>query len=158
MPKVSELSKLRGEVEELRKQLLELSEPRRARIEARKAEPEKVDPVPMEVPVQYRDQTPTTKELVQQYVASAMSRWAEDNDFGSFTEEDDFDEEDPEVLPLSGFEVAFEEDEFSEPVPISPEDAPEAQGEAPEEPTVGTAAPAVPRETEPAPGPENQAQ
>lgn len=56
---------------------------------------------------------PSIQELVQRYVREAMSPAAEAEGMESFDEADDFEEEDPDVVPLTHHEViAMDEDEL----------------------------------------------
>ncbi len=117
------------------------SRSRRDLIQRRPRSPEKLDPTPVALPLGSEGPS-SIAELVQQYVAGALSQHAAQQNFGTFEEEDDFDEEDPELLNLSGFEVT--EYEFEEEIPPEPEAPPEPspappQAEAnppPDNPTV----------------------
>ncbi len=102
MTVATELAALRAELAELKAQF---RTSRRERIQTRPSGKEVPDPRPVEIPVNISRGPPSVAELVQGYVAGEMSQWAAAQDLGTFEDEDDFDEEDPEVLDLSGFEV-----------------------------------------------------
>jgi len=106
---------------------------RRDKINARAPAREVPDPTPIELPIGY-DRPPTMRELVHEYVEGAMSAKAAESDYGTFEEEDDFEEDDPNLLDLSGYEVSefemVEEDETGE--VITPESPPVDSREPPE--------------------------
>ncbi len=135
MSVAEELAKLRALVET----------PRREKINGRESAPELLDPVPLEMPIGYGG-PPSMRELVQEYVRETMSE-SREPELGSFEEEDDFGEEEPELLDLSGFEVVEYEmvEEFAPEAPASPAPPaaeppaePAIQVEAPQEPPVDT--------------------
>ncbi len=115
-------------------ELLQLvSKSRRERINDRVHPGEIPDPVPLEIPVELRG-PPTTRELVQQYVAEAVSAQAVEDGYGSFEEEDDFEIPDETLLDLSGYEVIEIPMEDEAP----PDAAPPEPAPAPPEPSAGS--------------------
>jgi len=78
-------------------------------------------------------------ELIQQYVRLEVSQAAEEQDLGTFEQEDDFEESDQEELPFEQYEVSEYEmaDDPDMPVTASPDD-PVVDEESP------SAAPAAP--------------
>lgn len=96
-----EIALLREELAELRR---EMAISRRERINARAPDKEVPDPKPIAIPIAMQT-PPTMAELVQKYVAGALSEQAASQQMGTFEEEDDFEEEDPELLALSLFEL-----------------------------------------------------
>ncbi len=90
--------------DEVRKFRELLGMPRRQRIDARVRVPEVLDPIPLELPVGYNAE-PSMRDLVQEYVRGALSQQAAEENLGTFEEEDDFEEENPELLDLSGYEI-----------------------------------------------------
>ncbi len=116
---------------------------RRDRIHAREKIREVPDPIPLEMPIGM-ESPPSMRELVQEYVRTELSQHASDTDMGTFEEEDDFEEDDPALLDLSGFEVhEFEmvaEDAQGEPTADS-----DLEGREPEKaPAVAVPVPAEP--------------
>ncbi len=96
------------------------------------------DPTPLEIPIGY-GAPPTMRELVQEYVEGALSQQAAEDDFGTFEEEDDFEEDDEALLDLSGYEVTEFEmvDEDPQPDPAPPEGAPvDGSEDPPTEPPI----------------------
>lgn len=116
------------------------SVPRRQLLRDRDPGKEVPDPVPLEMPVGY-ETPPTMEEMIQQYVRQELSVQAQEQGFGTFEEEDDFEIEDPEEISMSGFEV----DEFAMTDEEAIEDAspPSAAPEASEEPSAAPAEPSV---------------
>lgn len=113
---------------------------RRSRIQARESAPEVLDPTPVEVPTAFQG-SPSLKELVEQYVQGAMSQQAAQQGLGTFEEEDDFEEENPDLLDLSGYEVFDQEfveeiqpGEVAPAQPVLPAETPQAGREAVPEP------------------------
>ncbi len=135
MSVVEELRELRAELADVKAQL---RVSRREMIHARPKDQEHPDPTPVEIPL--GSGPPTVEELVRGYVEAEMSAYAQTQDLGTFEEEDDFDEEDPDLLDLSGFEV-HEYEMVEDEVPSSAEEVPEA----PSEPSEGEVAPAEPQ-------------
>ena len=117
---------------------------RRQRINARPKAPEVPDPIPIAVPVGM-ETPPTMAELVQTYVAGAMSKHAAEQGLGTFEEEDDFDEEDPELLPMSAFELTPEIMEDDEPGPEPETPAPDPEPVVDPSPETEVKAPAPPQ-------------
>ena len=77
---------------------------RRERLQARPKLREHPDPIPIALPVGMAT-PPTMRELVQEYVAGAMSTYAAEQKLGTFEEEDDFEDTDDEMPPMSQFEI-----------------------------------------------------
>ena len=77
---------------------------RRDAIRRRPLDKEYPDPRPMAVPVGY-ETPPTMTELIQLYVRQEVSQQASADNMGTFDEEDDFSDDDPESLPVSQYEV-----------------------------------------------------
>ena len=124
MSSATELRELRNEVRHLREQLASALVPRRVTLTARSQMPEHrehPDPTPLEVPVGM-NLPPTLTELVKQHVEGAVSQWAQEHKLGTFEEEDDFEPEDEDLLPLSGYEVT--EYQMVEDAPTLPTDPP----------------------------------
>ena len=120
----------------------ELSLSRRERLQARPKLREHPDPIPIALPVGMQS-PPTMRELVQEYVAGAMSTYAAEQKLGTFEEEDDFEDVDDEMPPMSQFEVT----EFP-----MPEENPTEDASPPEDLPSGSepkAAAESPPETEP---------
>jgi len=62
------------------------------------------DPMPMEIPLGM--ELPESLDLkIQRLVAHGLAGYARDNAKGTFQEEDDFSEDDPELLPVSAFQL-----------------------------------------------------
>lgn len=146
---------------EVRQQLSQLGEllrlSRRERLQKRFSDTarEHPDPTPVEVPLGYRA-PPTLREQMQMYIREELSAKAAQAGLGTFEEENDFEPEDADEIPLSGYEVfEFEEDPSSDlSLAERAERAPGAGsaipgGEAADEP-------AEPAETEPPPGTEGE--
>lgn len=94
---------------EVRQQLSRLGEmfgsPRRTRLDQnRQGRREHPDPTPIEVPIGYKH-PPTLREQMQMYIREELSVQAKAQGLGSFDEENDFEAEDPDIIPLSGYEV-----------------------------------------------------
>lgn len=123
----------------------------RQNIQGRPRDPEQLDPVPMEGATQGPPGPPPMAEQIQAYVREVVSAQAAEEDLGTFAQEDDFEEEEPELLSLSGFEVHdYEmEDEIvvddPSPPPESPQE-PSVEGT----PTVATPSPDAPASVPPA--------
>lgn len=64
---------------------------------------EKIDPTPVELAE--LAPPPSLKEELQRYIRLELSRMAEAQGHGSFEDEDDFEEENEEPLPLSQYEL-----------------------------------------------------
>ncbi len=100
-----------------------------------------MDNTPVDMPIGM-ERPPSMRELVQEYVEGALSQRAQDEQMGTFEEEDDFEADDPDLLDLSGFEVfehpMAEEDEAGTVVASEdpPVDAPAASEPPPTEPPV----------------------
>ncbi len=107
-----------------------LERPRRVAIQERVSAPEVPDPVPLELPIGMGG-PPSMRELVQEYVRGAMSQYAEEHELGTFEQEDDFEEENPELLDLSGYEV-HEFEMVDEPGENDPAPAPEPEPPEPD--------------------------
>lgn len=85
---------------------------RREKLDSRRGDGrEHPDPTPVELPVGYTAPL-TVQEMVQQYIRQEVSSQAAQVGLGTFDEENDFEPEDPEEVPLSGYEVI--EYEFTE--------------------------------------------
>ncbi len=142
MSVAAEMKAFREATEELRRALLR---PRRELINDRVNAGEVPDPVPLELPVGFGEE-PSMRSMVQEMVRGELSQYAADHEMGTFAEEDDFEEENPELLDLSGYEVhefgmVPEEDEEDPAPPVSeaapsPETAPAAPAAA-SAPTLG---------------------
>ncbi len=89
------------------------------RFQARPRDQEHPDPTPVALPVGYKT-PPTMDELIQLYVREAVSQKASDQGFGTFEEEDDFSEDDPNPLPMGEFEVNEYEMEDDPDMPEAP--------------------------------------
>lgn len=75
-----------------------------------------VDPTPMEIPIQFQG-PPTQNEIIQQMVRQEVSHWATEQNLGTFEEEDDFEDSDPETLDMTQYELTeyqMEEDVTTE--------------------------------------------
>jgi len=76
-----------------------------------KRDPEKNSGIPVEVPGGERPLT--MQEMIQRYVRQEVSRAADAQDLDTFDEADDFEEEDPDVIPLTHHQVvAMDESEL----------------------------------------------
>lgn len=101
------------------------------------SEPEPNDGIPVEAqPGQGHGES--MEEMMKRFVREEVSRAAEKNDMDSFTESDDFEEEDPNVLPLTHHEViAMTDEELSEYAPdgvtLTDEEAPQESPDGTEE-------------------------
>lgn len=91
------------------------------------------DPRPMRPPIGFQAQPPL-HELIRQMVRSeVLAREAQENDLGTFDEEDDFDVEDDDYDPSSPWEENFEphpitgEPEIKRGEGQSPSESPEAE-------------------------------
>lgn len=65
------------------------------------------DGVPMQPPVGYRAE-PTISELIKMFVRRELSQVADQHEFDSFEEAEDFDIEDDPVDPLTPYERVFD--------------------------------------------------
>lgn len=83
--------------------IAESKQSQRAMIQGRARDPESLDPTPVAIPID--NSPPSIREMVYEYVQGALSQQAHAEDLGTFEEEDDFEEEDPDLLDLSGFEI-----------------------------------------------------
>ena len=123
----------------------ELSLSRRERLQARPKLREHPDPTPIALPVGLRS-PPTMQELVQQYVEGAMSTYAASHQLGTFEEEDDFEDTDDEMPPLSQFEVTefpMEDDEKMEGVSDPAKPPSEGEPKATADPSPQTEPPEI---------------
>jgi len=124
--------------EELRAFRVLVSRSRRETINERESGVEELDPTPLEMPLDY-GQPPSMRELVQQYVRGELSAAAAQHELGTFEEEDDFEEENPDLLDLSGYEVTefemVDEDPSDDPAPPGGEPSPKDPPEGPSEPS-----------------------
>jgi len=68
-----------------------------------KQQPEYNSGIPIEVPAGQRPLT--MAEMVKRYIREEVSKAAAAEDFDTFDESDDFDEEDPETIPLTHHQV-----------------------------------------------------
>lgn len=130
MPKPS-VASLQAQLSELRQELKEARSTQRASILERPRQVEDLDLTPVALPVDF-DRPPTIQQLVAQYVQGSLSAQAAEEGYGTFEEEDDFEPEEEELLPLSGFEVL-------EMAPDTPPGEPEADAAPPEEKAVEAA-------------------
>ncbi len=115
---------LREDVESLQGDVRGLFRARREKLIAQSQNDslrEHPDPVPMEMP-EGMSRPPTLTELVQEHVEGAMSKWAGEQKLGTFQEEDDFEPEDEDLLPLSGFEVTEYPMEDEAPIEAKPDE------------------------------------
>lgn len=116
---------------------------------------EKVDPRPLEPPVDLEEPL-TLTEMVRQQVRQEISQQAAEAGLGTFEEEDDFEEEDPDLLQATPWELTDEELHTPFEFPQEePDHSPADQGgEADQgsEATADTRALAGSSETEPPPG------
>lgn len=112
-----EVSSLRREVLHLR---TELSGSRRELLTRGAADDKETpDPTPLALPVDY-ERPETMQEMIQKYVQFEYGR--RDNPaMGTFEEEDDFEEADPEGLPWSDYELT--EFQMDDETPVDLEDA-----------------------------------
>ncbi len=140
------MTSMTDSLDELKQQLQKMHEAltvsRREKINARPRDKEIPDPIPVALPVGM--ETPATmRELVQEYVEGAMSTYAASHKLGTFEEEDDFEEEDPELLPMSQFEITEYEmvDEPGPPERAAEKPPEEAAADAPAEPAPETETP-----------------
>ena len=93
---------------------------------------------PVEMPLGYR-QPKSLQQIISESIAAALSRET-DEEYGSLEEENDFEEEDPNTLDLTAYELEALESEAidnfelteSEPDP-EPEPAPDPQPDPPPE-------------------------
>ncbi len=131
-------------LEELRSWRRLASVPRRLAIRNRPADKEVPDPVPLAIPVGY-ETPPTMQEMIQQYVREELSVQAEADGLGTFEEEDDFELDDEEQMPLSGFEVTEYElvPEEAEPDASPPEGPPVVDEEPSDDGPPGASTPPV---------------
>lgn len=111
---------------------------RRERLQARPKLREHPDPIPIALPVGM-ETPPTMRELVQEYVEGALSKHAASQQLGTFKEEDDFEEDDHDLLPMSQYEVhefdMVEENPLPDAAPAEPsEGEPQATAELRPEP------------------------
>lgn len=104
---------------------------RQAYYRLRKSAKERVDPTPVEVPIQ---QPPTLKEMVRSIVRTEVSRAAYEQGFDTFEEHDDFEEEDPDPDFTSRYEVVEMEEEDIQPPPKAAEPERKAPKGTAEEP------------------------
>lgn len=108
------------------------------------ADHEIADTTPMEIPIQFQG-GPSTSQIIQDMVRQEVSQWAREENLGTFQEEDDFEEEDPDLISMTQFELTeyqMEDDvpvedasppfDPDEPRDTSPDPAP-AEGASPPE-------------------------
>lgn len=144
MPRKSALTELKEELAQLKEELRELRVSRRERLMAQSQDPkfkEHPDPTPVELPAG-SSRTDSMRAMVQQAIRRELSAWAGEHELGTFEEEDDFEPEDEELLPLTQYDVHELEvtDEIGEldPAPPSFRGEPSRAGQArPEEPPEG---------------------
>ena len=113
MTQKDDLAELLAEFRLLR---AELAQPRRQSLIAGAiSDKETPDPTPVELPTDlYYPETLAMQ--IQRYVREGLSAVAADQNLGTFEEEDDFTDENPSDLPLTGFEVVefpMEEEEYT---------------------------------------------
>lgn len=65
-------------------------------------EPPEADQTPVEMPVQAPE---TTQEMLGRMIAQHLERESQRQGFGTWQEEDDFEDEDPNLLDLSPYEL-----------------------------------------------------
>ena len=75
------------------------------------ADPEDLDPTPMELPFDAHTPTPLS-ELMAAMVVQELDRRAEQEGHETFEEADDFEEEDPDTLDFSAYELNDMQEEF----------------------------------------------
>ena len=106
----------------------------RERLRSRPLDREHPDPTPVALPVGY-ESPPTMETLIAQYVRHEVSQQASAQGFGTFEEEDDFEDDDPEDLPWSEFELTepmAPDPDMPDPGTLDPvEDSPPAAPAAP---------------------------
>ena len=76
--------------------------------------PAKADQTPVEMPVQAPE---TTQEMLGRMIAEHLARQAAAEGFGTWEEEDDFEDEEPDVLDFSAYELEEIQDEADLPDP-----------------------------------------
>ena len=125
-----------------------------------KTEPEKNSGIPFEsVPPGFTKKPESLQEMLARMVKGEISKRADEQDMDTFEESDDFEEEDPETMPLTHHEViAMTDDELLDHVPYGveikvPQESPDEGGESvaaatPEKPdnSQQTVNPEVPQE------------
>ena len=108
---------LLGELLKAVRRLEELvTAPPRARTIAR-YDYEEVDPVPIAVPIE-QQQPPSVDEMIQQAVRQQLSAAADEGGYETFEEADDFEEEEPDEIPWTAFNVNEEYDMEDEVPPL----------------------------------------
>jgi len=108
-------------------------------IQARPRVPELLDPVPMEGAVSGPPGPAPITEQLQAYIREVVSQHAGEEDMGTFAQEDDFEEEEADLLDLSGFEVM--DYEMEEEIPVEDPSPPPESPQVPSNqgtPTQGT--------------------
>lgn len=98
-------------------------------------EPEKLDPTPMELPVD-ADEPETMEEIIQRLVRTQISQIAVAQGDGSFEDEDDFEEEDGYLLDFTAYELDAAEAEQVPQEGDFPEGSEETTPTSPPEPPV----------------------
>jgi len=98
-------------------------------------DPEKCDPIPVEMPLGYMRPTPLD-QLIASMVHAAVQR-EEKEEYETEEESDDFEEENPDLLDLSAYtldaiqeEAPIQNTQPSEPEELSPE--PQPTGDTPD--------------------------
>ena len=122
----------------------------RSHIQHRERQAEVLDPVPLEGAVSGPPGPPSMTEQIKAYIREAVSEQADEEDLGTFAQEDDFEEESPDLLTLSGFEVTDYEMEPEYPVEDSspPPESPQVESKE-GTPTTGTPTPDPPASVPP---------
>ncbi len=155
MSKPSNFTILADELREIRAQLVELhrrldAPSHREQIQTRARDIEVPDPIPLEIPGGQRDQAESIQEIIARYVQIEHAK-LQDDDLGTFEQEDDFTEDDFDHLPASLFEI--EEHVDLEPDPEMP--AADDASDLEDDPSTGhippapAADPSVPEATDP---------
>lgn len=74
---------------------------------------EEVDPIPKEAPIS-AERPPTLDELVKVHVEGALSEHAQGEGYETWSEANDFEEEDPELLPLTEYQMTLAQEGLQE--------------------------------------------
>lgn len=139
------LREIRGELQELREQI---NKPTHG-VTARRAalnDKEVPDPTPVEIPGNARG-SESIQDMIQRYIGTAMQQYAQEENLGTFEEEDDFTEDDHDELVMpSGFEVSdFDMEADAEmPPPFDVTDPAAVEPPAEPDPSTGHIPPAAP--------------
>ena len=100
---------------------------RRDTIRSRPLDKEYPDPRPVSVPMGY-ETPPTMTELIQLYVRQEVSQAASAQEMGTFDQEDDFSEDDDELMPPAQYEVneyeMADDPDMQAPLDTAPESPP----------------------------------